>query len=198
MKARILAFFNREPARREKILFWVTIGCFVVFSMGSTLMMRNEEKGLLRKEAASLEVERRSYEKLTALAQKSGRGISPHTGVPLTIDEVFNRLEKSSLGGEPKGDEAFEWLVSSEMRAGAKLLLLERGAREDQEQYATVPIVLRMSGSPRQMVLYLEALEALPQLLFIESLRVSEHPQGKSLVEWELKLSLYFGNKQIK
>lgn len=198
MKARLLDFLGREPARREKILFWVTIGCFIIFSIGGTLMMRYEEKGLLRKELSALEVEKRSYEKLTALAQKSGRGVSSHTGVPLTIDEVFSRLEKSPLGGEPQGGEAFEWLVSSEMRAGAKLLSLERGVKEDLEQVVVVPVVLRMSGSPRQMVLYLEALEALPQLLFIDALRVSENLQGKSAVEWELKLSLYFGNKQTQ
>lgn len=182
------------PTRRETVLFLIILAA-VGFVLASSIRSSELKKVQLRSQITALRAQKekqgvllREYRGKRADTAVSGPRIATMTDITAYLKKTPVAVQGSSRA------QALDFLTTPAALFGSKLLSVDRGAEMAGALYVSLPVTLKMSGSPRQLALYLEGVEAASALLSIEELTVVPASAIKSgALEWTLKLLLYFG-----
>lgn len=185
-----LKILDREPSERERRLILFSLVFSLFFALWMMWSSIASDRELAQVKQSSLRVEEANYKRLVALNQEKTTRESAGETPRLSLEDVLLKLAKGTVTGD------FQWIVAPELLNGGKLLSLEREPEIKEPSFTIIPLSIRVSGTPRQMVFYLDQLEALPELLKVDTFEV--HRTEGGTWEWGLKLRLYFGNKDAE
>jgi len=178
------SWLSRTPTRAHGRLF--ALACLVMLGLAGFLFYHRQAA------INRLEIQLAEIPLPAPFTERAPTGAIPSGHYPAaTIDRYLDThpFEPTIL----EGADALGWLTSPEARHGATVLSLDRGELQLLSSYTALPITITMRGTPADLAFYLDGIERTPALLMLDTLTIVPAAQTTHLIEWTLKLLVYFG-----